>query len=94
MQHGLAKFGVIVTHVDLTTPENLPAVISDKTKLVYFETPANPNIRLINIEAVSAIAHANNAYVVVDNTYATPYTTQPISHRADIVVHSATKYLN
>ena len=93
MQHGLAKFGVIVTHVDLTIPENLTAVVSDKTKVVYFETPANPNMRLVDIEAVSAIAHANNAYVVVDNTYATPYLTQPISHGADIVVHSATKYL-
>ena len=93
MQHGLAKFGVIVTHIDLTTPKNLTEVISDKTKVVYFETPANPNMRLVDIEAVSAIAHANNAYVVVDNTYATPYLTQPISHGADIVVHSATKYL-
>lgn len=93
MQHGLAKFGVIVTHVDLTTPENLTAAISDKTKVVYFETPANPNMRLVDIQAVSAIAHAHGAYVVVDNTYATPYLTQPIKHGADIVLHSATKYL-
>lgn len=93
MQHGLAKFGVIVTHVDLTAPENLTAAISDKTKVVYFETPANPNMRLVDIAAVSAIAHANGAYVVVDNTYATPYLTQPVAHGADIVLHSATKYL-
>jgi methionine-gamma-lyase len=93
MQHGLAKFGVTVTHVDLTTPENLRAAISKKTKVVYFETPANPNMRLVDIQAVSAIAHALGAYVVVDNTYATPYLTQPIKHGADIVLHSATKYL-
>ena len=93
MQHGLAKFGVSVSHVDLTSPENLSAAINDKTKVVYFETPANPNMRLVDIQAVSDIAHAHDAYVVVDNTYATPYLTQPIKHGADIVLHSATKYL-
>ena len=93
MQHGLAKFGVTVTHVDLTNPENLSAAISDKTKVVYFETPANPNMRLVDIQAMSDIAHANDAYVVVDNTYSTPYLTQPIKHGADIALHSATKYL-
>lgn len=93
MQHGLAKFGVTVTHVDLTTPENLKTAINDKTKVVYFETPANPNMRLVDIQAVSDIAHAHDALVVVDNTYATPYLTQPIRHGADIVLHSATKYL-
>ncbi len=93
MQHGLDKFGVTVTHVDLTKPENLTVAISEKTKVVYFETPANPNMRLVDIRAISDIAHANDAYVVVDNTYATPYLTQPIKHGADIVLHSATKYL-
>lgn len=93
MQHGLAKFGVKITHVDLTNPENLSAAMSEKTKIVYFETPANPNMRLVDIQAISYIAHKHDAYVVVDNTYATPYLTQPIKHGADIVLHSATKYL-
>lgn len=93
MQHGLAKFGVTITHVDLTDPENLRSAISAKTRVVYFETPANPNMRLVDISAVSAIAHDNGAYVVVDNTYATPYLTRPVEHGADIVLHSATKYL-
>jgi methionine-gamma-lyase len=93
MRHGLAKFGITVTHADLTTPNNLTAAISAKTKVVYFETPANPNMRLVDIEAVSEIAHAAGAVVVVDNTYATPYLTRPIELGADIVVHSATKYL-
>lgn len=93
MHHGLAKFGVKVTHVDLTRPENLKAAISAKTKVVYFETPANPNMRLVDIAAVADIAHASGAHVVVDNTYATPYLTQPIKHGADVVLHSATKYL-
>lgn len=93
LNHGLAKFGIKVTHVDLSNHELLNDIISDNTKVVYFETPANPNMRLVDIEAVSKIAHNYNATVVVDNTYATPYLTQPIKLGADIVVHSATKYL-
>lgn len=93
MNHGLAKFGITVTHVDMTDPANLERVISAKTRVVYFETPANPNMRLVDIQAISAVAHASGATVVVDNTYATPYITRPIEHGADLVVHSATKYL-
>jgi len=94
MTHGLPRFGVKVTLVDMTEPENLAAVISPKTKIVYFETPANPNNRLVDIAAVSQIAHQAGAKVVVDNTYATPVLTRPIEHGADIVVHSATKFLS
>ena len=93
MHHGLRKFGITVTHVDLTDPENLTAAMNDRTRIVYFETPANPNMRLVDIAAVSAIAHQGGAQVVVDNTYATPYLTRPIALGADLVVHSATKYL-
>lgn len=93
MQHGLAKFGIKITSIDLTDPVNLKSVISDKTQVVYFETPANPNMRLVDIAAVSDIAHTFDAKVVVDNTYATPFLTRPLEHGADIVVHSATKYL-
>ena len=93
MQHGLAKWGVKITHVDMTDPANLRNAISDTTRVVYFETPANPNMRLVDISKVSKIAHDAGATVVVDNTYATPYLTRPIEHGADIVVHSATKYL-
>jgi methionine-gamma-lyase len=93
MRHGLSKFGITITHVDMTDPANLTPVISEKTRVVYFETPANPNMRLVDIEAISKIAHASGATVVVDNTYATPFLTRPIELGADIVVHSATKYL-
>ncbi|MFQ3249191.1 MAG: methionine-gamma-lyase [Glaciecola sp.] len=93
LNHGLAKFGIKVTQVDLSNHELLAEAISSKTKVVYFETPANPNMRLVDIEAVSKIAHKYDAKVVVDNTYATPYLTQPIKLGADLVVHSATKYL-
>ena len=93
MRHGLAKWGVTITHVDMTDPENLRAALSDRTRVVYFETPANPNMRLVDIAAVSELAHGAGASVVVDNTYATPYLTRPIELGADIVLHSATKYL-
>jgi len=92
-RHGLAKFGVTVTHVDLRDAANLEAAISPKTRVVYFETPANPNMRLVDIVAISEIAHAHGAKVIVDNTYATPVLTRPLELGADIVVHSATKYL-
>lgn len=93
MRHGLSKFGITVTHVDLTDPENLRGAMTERTRVVYFETPANPNMRLVDIAAVSEIAHDGGAMVIVDNTYATPYLTRPIELGADLVVHSATKYL-
>ena len=93
MRHGLAKFGITITHADLTDPEALRAALSPRTRIVYFETPANPNMRLVDIAAVSAIAKAHGAMVIVDNTYATPVLTRPIQLGADIVVHSATKYM-
>ncbi|MDX1737135.1 MAG: methionine gamma-lyase [Alphaproteobacteria bacterium] len=95
MRHGLTKFGITITHVDMTEPDNLRQAITDKTKIVYFETPANPNMRLVDIEAVSMIAHekSEDIRVVVDNTYATPYLTRPLDLGADLIVHSATKYL-
>jgi methionine-gamma-lyase len=71
----------------------LEKAMSPKTRIVYFETPANPNMRLVDIAAVTAIARAHGALTVVDNTYATPVLTRPIEHGADIVVHSATKYM-
>ncbi|NBB52563.1 methionine gamma-lyase [Rhizobium sp. CRIBSB] len=93
LRDGLARFGITVTHVDLTNPEALAEAISARTRIVYFETPANPNMRLVDIAVVSAIARASGARTVVDNTYATPMLTRPISLGADIVIHSATKYL-
>lgn len=93
MRHGLQKFGITVSHVDMTDLARLQAAISPQTRVVYFETPANPNMRLVDIVGASRIAHAHGATVVVDNTYATPYLTRPIELGADLVLHSATKYL-
>src|SRR5690606_30895779 len=94
LTHGLPRFGVTVRPVDLSDPANLAAAIGPRTRIVYFETPANPNNRLVDIAAISEIAHRHGAKVVVDNTYATPVLTRPIEYGADIVVHSATKYLS
>ncbi|WP_417593662.1 methionine gamma-lyase [Parasphingorhabdus sp.] len=93
MRHGLARFGITITHVDLTDPEQLSQAISSKTRIVFFETPANPNMRLVDIATISAIAKQAGARTVVDNTYATPVITRPLERGADIIVHSATKYL-
>jgi methionine-gamma-lyase len=93
LHKGLSKFGVKVTHLDLSDVEQLRAAINPNTKVIYYETPANPNMRLVNIKAVSALAKAHGIVSVVDNTYATPLITRPINLGADIVVHSATKYL-
>jgi len=93
LRDGLTRFGVTVKQVDMTRPEALTEAISEQTRIVYFETPANPNMRLVDIAAITRIAHRAGAKVVVDNTYATPCLTRPLALGADIVVHSATKYL-
>lgn len=93
MQHGLGRFGIRVTHVDMTDIAAVEAAFGPDIRLVYFETPANPNMRLVDIQAVCALAKAHGAWSVVDNTYATPVITRPIALGADFVVHSATKYL-
>ncbi len=93
LNHGLTRFGVTVRHIDMTDPQTLAQAIGPKTRVVYFESPANPNMRLIDIAAVSAIAHQAGVRVVVDNTYCTPYLQQPLVLGADVSVHSMTKYL-
>ncbi|HEY8544914.1 MAG TPA: cystathionine gamma-synthase [Acidimicrobiales bacterium] len=79
--------------VDLTNPARLLADWPEGTAIVWLETPTNPALRIVDIAAVSEIAHAHGALVVVDNTFATPYLTRPLEHGADVVVHSSTKYL-
>jgi O-acetylhomoserine (thiol)-lyase len=86
-------FGIKVHFVDPDDPENFRRAITDKTKAVYIETIGNPGINLIDIEAVAAIAHDNGIPLIVDNTLGTPYLIRPIEFGADIVVHSATKFI-
>ncbi len=81
------------TAVDLLDVDGLAAAWPDDTKLIWLETPTNPMLRCFDIEAIAAIAHSRGAIVVVDNTFATPYLQQPLALGADVVVHSATKYL-
>lgn len=95
LNHGLPKFGIEVTFVDTSDPENVRNAMKENTRLVYLESPANPNMLISDIEEISKIAHEKeNCMVVVDNTYCTPYIQRPIDLGADVVVHSATKYLN
>jgi methionine-gamma-lyase len=94
LHHGIGQFGVRVTHVDMTDPAAVERAMAGKPKLVYFESPANPNMRLVDIAAVAAVAHRAGALVVVDNTYCSPYLQQPLALGADVVVHSATKYIS
>ncbi len=92
--HGLTRFGVEVTLVDASNPENVKKAIKPNTKLIYCESLTNPSLKLVDIKALSQIAKENNAYLMVDNTFATPYLTRPMDLGADIVIHSGTKYLN
>ena len=93
--HGLSRFGIEVSFVDTADAEAVKKAMKPNTRAVYLETPANPNLKIVDIKAISEIAHTNpNTLVVVDNTFSTPYCQRPIELGADIVVHSATKYLN
>lgn len=89
----LPKYHISCRSVDFTQPEAVEAAIDKGTAVLYFETPANPNLALIDIEQIVKIARAHNISVVVDNTFATPYFQRPLSFGVDVVVHSATKYI-
>ena len=93
LAHTLKEQGLSVTFVDPSDPENFAKAIQPNTKLLYAETLGNPNSDVIDIEAISAVAHKNGIPLIVDNTFATPYLLRPIEHGADIVVHSATKFI-
>lgn len=87
------KYGIKFHFVDMLNIENISNVINDKTKLIWVETPTNPMMNIIDIEAVAKIAKSNYALLAVDNTFATPYLQTPLDLGADIVMHSVTKYL-
>ena len=95
MNHGLTKFGVEVTFVDTSNLDEVKKAMKKNTRVVYLETPANPNLKIVDLEALAKLAHTNpNTLVIVDNTFATPYMQKPLKLGADIVVHSVTKYIN
>ncbi|RUS48554.1 homocysteine synthase [Cohnella sp. AR92] len=89
----LQKLGITVKFVDASNPENFRAAITDKTKALYAETIGNPKGDVLDIQAVADIAHEHGVPLIVDSTFSTPYLTRPIDFGADIVVHSATKFI-
>ena len=89
----LPKYGIVTRFADPDDPEGFRRLIDEKTKAVYVETIGNPNANLVDFEAIAAIAHANGLPLIVDNTFGTPYLVRPFEHGADIVVHSATKFI-
>ncbi|MBE6058850.1 MAG: methionine gamma-lyase [Clostridium sulfidigenes] len=95
LNHGISRYGVEVTFVDTTNLEEVRQAMRENTKIVYLETPANPNLEVADIEAISTIAHQNkDCIVMVDNTFCTPYIQRPLEFGADVVIHSGTKFLN
>jgi len=93
LSHTLKAYGISTTFVDPDDPQNFERAIKDNTKLVFIETLGNPNSNIVDIEAVSAIAHKHQIPLIIDNTFGTPFLIRPIEHGADIVVHSATKFI-
>jgi O-acetylhomoserine (thiol)-lyase len=91
--HTLPRFGITATLVDPRQPESFERAISDKTRLVFAETLGNPGLEVLDLAAVSGVAHKHGLPLAVDSTFTTPYLCRPIEHGADIVMHSATKFL-
>ena len=94
INHQLKKFGIEVSFVDMTDPTNIEQVIQENTKVIFLETPINPNLVVLDIEAIANIAKKHQILSIVDNTFLTPVLQKPGKFGIDIVVHSATKYLN
>ncbi len=93
LAHTIVDYGVTTTFVDPFDIENFEKAIQDNTKALYIETLGNPNSEVVDIEAIAKIAHAHHIPLVIDNTFATPYLVKPIEYGADIVIHSATKFI-
>ncbi|GIU07715.1 methionine gamma-lyase [Shewanella sp. c952] len=94
MNSQLAKFGIEVSLVDFSDLDEIEVAIKPNTKVIFCETPVNPHLKVFNLDAIARIAKAHKLVSVVDNTFMTPLLQQPIKHGIDIVIHSATKYLN
>jgi len=94
MNHMLKRFGIEVSFVDMTEPQNIEQAIQKNTKMIFLETPINPNLVVLDLEKIANIAKKHQLISVVDNTFLTPVLQQPAKFGIDIVIHSATKYLN
>ena len=89
----LKRYGLTFSAIDASDLDAVEAAVNEKTRMLWLESPTNPLLRVVDIDAVSEIAHSHGATVCVDNTFATPYLQQPLHLGADVVVHSATKYI-
>jgi len=96
LNHGISRYGVEVTFVDTSDLDAVKAALRPNTRVLYLETPANPNLKIVDLKALAELAHAHSSEisVVVDNTFATPFLQRPLDLGCDVVLHSATKYLN
>ena len=92
-EHTLPQYGIETNFVDIFNEEEVEAAINEKTKALYIETLGNPNSDVVDVESIAKIAHKHKIPLVVDNTFATPYLVRPIEYGADIVIHSATKFI-
>ncbi len=96
LNHGISRFGVDVSFVDTSDLAAVKAALRPNTRVMYLETPANPNLKIVDLQALAALAHQHNPdlLVIVDNTFATPFLQRPLELGCDVALHSATKYLN
>ena len=92
-EHIYSRFGIKVNYIDTSNTEEVFEAVTDKTKIIWLETPTNPTLKISDIETIAGIAEANDCLLVVDNTFASPVLQKPLELGADIVIHSATKYL-
>ena len=93
LSHTLPQYGIETDFVDIHDPAQVEAALTDRTKAIFVETMGNPNSDIPDIDALAALAHSRKIPLVIDNTFATPYLLRPIEHGADVVIHSATKFL-
>ena len=93
LAHTLPDFGITTNFVDGGKPENFETAIDENTRAIFIETLGNPNSTIVDVDAAAAVAHKHGIPLIVDNTFATPYLFRPIEHGADVVIHSATKFI-
>jgi len=94
LSHQLTKFGIEVTFVDMTDPEKVEAAVQENSKIIFVETPINPNLIVIDLDFIGKFAKKHELISIVDNTFLTPMLQRPVEYGIDLVIHSATKYLN
>ncbi len=93
LNHVISKYGIEVSYVDASDPDNILGAVRENTKLFYFESPANPTMKIVDMHAVAQIAKSNKLITIIDGSFTSPYLQRPLEQGIDLVVHSATKYI-